>query len=129
MYRATPSVIHNIIVCVCILPSIGIHFPSLMYTSYFTPFIFTPTSYMIPVMACSLDTIFKEPTPIQSLDALTVADILDWVSPKFHRLGLAYECLGGGRIDHDTHKKIKILYGYSVVSLAHLHNATSKNYV
>ena len=56
---------------------------------------------------------------------LTVADILDRVSPKFHRLGLAYECLGGGRIDHDSkHKKIKI-YGYSVVSLAHLHNTTS----
>ena len=46
-----------------------------------------------------------------------VADIMDRVSPKFHRLGLTYECVGGGRIDNDSkNKKIKI-YGYSVVSL------------
>ena len=45
-----------------------------------------------------------------------VADILDRVSPKFHQLGIGYECLGGGRINHDSAgKKIKI-YGYSVVS-------------
>lgn len=51
------------------------------------------------------------------------ADILDRVSPKFHRLGLDYECLGGGRIDHDSAKqKIKI-YGYSVVSAFNHYNA------
>lgn len=50
-----------------------------------------------------------------------IADILDRVSPKFHQLGLTYECLGGGRIDHDSAgKKIKI-YGYSVVSIYHIH--------
>lgn len=48
--------------------------------------------------------------------SLPTADILDRVSPRFHQLGLAYECLGGGRINHDSkNKKIKI-YGYSVVS-------------
>lgn len=44
------------------------------------------------------------------------ADILDRVSPKFHRLGLSYECLGGGRIDHNSGSKLIKIYGYSVVS-------------
>ncbi|CAI8058101.1 14 kDa phosphohistidine phosphatase [Geodia barretti] len=44
------------------------------------------------------------------------ADILDRVSPKFHRLGLTYECLGGGRIDHNSRDKLIKIYGYSVVS-------------
>ena len=44
------------------------------------------------------------------------ADILDRVSPKFHRLGLTYECLGGGRIDHNSTEKAIKVYGYSVVS-------------
>ena len=45
-----------------------------------------------------------------------LADILDRVSPKFHELGLTYECIGGGRIEHDSDAKTIQVYGYSVVS-------------
>ena len=44
------------------------------------------------------------------------ADIMDRVSPKFHELGLEYECVGGGRIRHDSKEKKIHIYGYSVVS-------------
>lgn len=43
------------------------------------------------------------------------ADILDRVSPKFHELGVTYECIGGGRISHDGQAKTLNVYGYSVV--------------
>ena len=46
----------------------------------------------------------------------TPADILDRVTPKFHELGLDYECVGGGRIRHDSKDKKIHIYGYSVVS-------------
>ena len=45
------------------------------------------------------------------------ADILDRVSPKLHRLGLTYECLGGGRIDYNSSENTIKIYGYSVVSI------------
>ena len=45
------------------------------------------------------------------------ADILDRVSPKFHELGLDYECVGGGRIKHNSKDKKIHIYGYSVVSV------------
>lgn len=42
------------------------------------------------------------------------ADILDRVAPKFSELRLDYDCVGGGRIQHDSkNQKIRI-YGYSV---------------
>ena len=44
------------------------------------------------------------------------ADILDRVAPKLHELGLDYECVGGGRIRHDSKDKKIHIYGYSVVS-------------
>lgn len=45
------------------------------------------------------------------------ADILDRVAPKFSELRLDYDCVGGGRIQHDSkNQKIRI-YGYSVVSV------------
>lgn len=46
---------------------------------------------------------------------LVAADILDRVSPKFHQLGLEYECVGGGRIRHDSKNQKIHVYGYSVV--------------
>ena len=45
-----------------------------------------------------------------------LADILDRVSPKLELLGLSYECLGGGRIRHDSQDQKIHIYGYSVVS-------------
>ena len=50
------------------------------------------------------------------------ADILDRVTPKLHELGLDYECVGGGRIRHDSKDKKIHIYGYSVVSPMHLMN-------
>jgi len=46
----------------------------------------------------------------------TAADIMDRVSPKFHQFGLGYECIGGGRINHDSKNQKIHIYGYSVVS-------------
>ena len=40
---------------------------------------------------------------------------MDRVSPKFHQLGLEYECVGGGRIRHDSKNQKIHIYGYSVV--------------
>ena len=54
--------------------------------------------------------------PVTQLFSLHTADILDRVSPRFHQLGLEYECLGGGRINHDSKNKMIKIYGYSVVS-------------
>ena len=44
------------------------------------------------------------------------ADILDRVTPKLHELGVDYECVGGGRIRHNSNDKKIHIYGYSVVS-------------
>ena len=52
------------------------------------------------------------------LCATCAADILDRVSPKFHELGLEYDCVGGGRIRHDSKEKKIHIYGYSVVSFS-----------
>ena len=43
------------------------------------------------------------------------ADILDRVSPKLEEWGLSYECVGGGRIQHDSANKKLFVYGYSMV--------------
>ena len=51
-----------------------------------------------------------------NIDRFLLADILDRVSPKFHELGLTYECIGGGRIKHDSKTQTIQVYGYSVVS-------------
>lgn len=40
---------------------------------------------------------------------------MDRVSPKFDELGLTYECIGGGRIKHDSKAKSMDVYGYSMV--------------
>ena len=48
---------------------------------------------------------------------LFVADIYDEVTSSFTDLGLKSECLGGGRIRHDSATKTIEVYGYSVVSL------------
>lgn len=42
------------------------------------------------------------------------ADILDHMAPEFEQLELDYECLGGGRIRHDSQEKVLDVYGYSV---------------
>jgi len=39
---------------------------------------------------------------------------MDRVSPKFHQFGLGYECIGGGRINHDSKNQKIHIYGYSV---------------
>ncbi|XP_065918188.1 14 kDa phosphohistidine phosphatase-like [Dysidea avara] len=41
-------------------------------------------------------------------------DILDRVSAKFCELGLEYDCLGGGRIEHNKADKNILVYGYSM---------------
>ena len=46
---------------------------------------------------------------------LPAADILDRVSPKLEEWGLSYECVGGGRIQHDSANKKLFVYGYSMV--------------
>ena len=46
---------------------------------------------------------------------LPPADILDRVSPKLEEWGLLYECVGGGRIQHDSANKKLFVYGYSMV--------------
>ena len=54
----------------------------------------------------------------------TTADILDRVAPKLNEQGLTYECLGGGRIRHDSRSKMISIYGYSVVGeITHTHPA------
>ena len=54
------------------------------------------------------------------------ADILDRVAPKLDELGLKYECMGGGRIRHDSRSKMISIYGYSVVReiISHIHPAS-----
>jgi phosphohistidine phosphatase len=42
------------------------------------------------------------------------ADILDKVSPKLEEYALTYECVGGGRIEHDSKNKKILVYGYSM---------------
>ena len=54
------------------------------------------------------------------------ADILDRVSPKFHQLGLEYECVGGGRIHHDSKSKKIHIYGYSVVRWSTLYQESDE---
>lgn len=66
------------------------------------------------VMTCSMN-VYDNSSLVACL-CVCVADILDRVSPKFHQLGLTYECLGGGRIDHNKAGKNITIYGYSVVS-------------
>ena len=44
-----------------------------------------------------------------------IADILEEVAPKFDQSGLTYECIGGGRIKHDSKAKTIEVYGYSMV--------------
>jgi len=41
------------------------------------------------------------------------SDIYEQVDGKIHKLGLACECVGGGRIFHDPNKKSILVYGYS----------------
>ena len=43
------------------------------------------------------------------------ADILDRVAPKLEEWGLSYDCVGGGRIQHDSAGKKLFVYGYSMV--------------
>ena len=45
-----------------------------------------------------------------------LADILDRLAPKLEELGLEYECVGGGRIEHSRQNKTINVYGYSMVS-------------
>ena len=46
----------------------------------------------------------------------TTADILDEISPNLEESGLSYDCIGGGRIEHDSNKKTILVYGYSMAS-------------
>ena len=45
-----------------------------------------------------------------------IADILDRVAPRLREKGLTYDCVGGGRIKHESSTKTLYIYGYSVVS-------------
>ena len=45
-----------------------------------------------------------------------IADILDRVAPRLCEKGLTYDCVGGGRIRHESNTKTLYIYGYSVVS-------------
>ena len=45
-----------------------------------------------------------------------IADILDRVAPRLREKGLTYDCVGGGRIRHESSTKTLYIYGYSVVS-------------
>lgn len=42
------------------------------------------------------------------------ADILDRVAPRLSEQGITYECVGGGRIRHESKNKTLFVYGYSV---------------
>ncbi|XP_041379591.1 14 kDa phosphohistidine phosphatase-like [Gigantopelta aegis] len=42
------------------------------------------------------------------------ADILDRVAPRLCEKGLTYDCVGGGRIRHESNTKTLYIYGYSV---------------
>ena len=46
----------------------------------------------------------------------TTADILDEISPRLEEYGLSYDCIGGGRIEHNSNKKTIFVYGYSMAS-------------
>ena len=43
------------------------------------------------------------------------ADIYDEVTPEIESSGLDCQCMGGGRIEHDSNKKKLSVYGYSQV--------------
>ena len=45
-----------------------------------------------------------------------LADILDRVAPRLSEQGITYECVGGGRIRHESKNKTLFVYGYAVVS-------------
>ena len=45
------------------------------------------------------------------------ADIYDDVVPEIENAGLDCECMGGGRIEHDSSKKKLSIYGHSQVNL------------
>ena len=51
------------------------------------------------------------------------ADIYEEVVPEIEEQGLDCECMGGGRIEHDSHKKKLSVFGYSQV-----HNFTNYKY-
>lgn len=53
---------------------------------------------------------------INILFFLFSADILDRIAPRVSELGLAYKCVGGGRIRHESRNQSIFVYGYSVVS-------------
>ena len=57
------------------------------------------------------------PPPIFLPSPHNSADIMDRMAPRFHELGLRYECLGGGRLNHSQADKKLHAYGYSVVSI------------
>ena len=42
------------------------------------------------------------------------ADIFEKVEVDLHKKGIKCQCVGGGRIDHDSDNKRIIVYGYSV---------------
>ena len=63
---------------------------------------------------------------IISLSFFLVADIYDQVSSGLHALGLSSDCVGGGRIQHNSNAKKILVYGYSMVGKKN-HNVVNIN--
>lgn len=55
-----------------------------------------------------------------------VADIYEEECDKLHKLGLNCQCLGGGRIKHDSGSKKILVYGYSQVSCEKISSFNNK---
>jgi hypothetical protein len=53
---------------------------------------------------------------MQLFHFLTTADIYDEILPELQRLGLHSDCVGGGRIEHNSDVGTILVYGYSIVS-------------